>query len=142
MADKQLQKIALRVDPLDLLLYLAEAGLTNQQLAKAIGISPSQFSDFLKKNPDFWDKLDAAKEAPNRQVEKSLFRLAQGYPIREIHKIADKPVKVILKERAPDVTACIFWLKNRDPKRWRDVIDVNLSLRDRMARAYRAKGEK
>jgi len=20
----------------------------------------------------------------------------------------------------PDVTACIFWLKNRDPQRWRD----------------------
>jgi hypothetical protein len=21
----------------------------------------------------------------------------------------------------PDVTACIFWLKNRDPAHWRDV---------------------
>lgn len=139
MTDKQLQ---IRVDPLDLLLYLAGAGLTNQQLAKAIGLSPSQFSDFLKKNPDFWDKLDAAKETPNRQVEQSLFRSAMGYATRELHKVAGKPVKVVLRERAPDVTACIFWLKNRDPKRWRDVIDVNLSLRDRMSRAYRAQEKK
>jgi len=135
MPDKQLQ---IKVDPLDLLLYLASAGLTNAQLAKAIGLSPSQFSDFLKKNSDFWDKLDVAKETPNRQVEQSLFRSAMGYPTREVQKVDGRPVKVILKERAPDVTACIFWLKNRDPKRWRDVIDVNLSLRDRMSRAYRA----
>jgi hypothetical protein len=24
----------------------------------------------------------------------------------------------------PDVTACIFWLKNRDPEHWRDVQNV------------------
>jgi len=27
---------------------------------------------------------------------------------------------VIRKLMPPDVTACIFWLKNRNPKRWRD----------------------
>ena len=25
----------------------------------------------------------------------------------------------------PDVTACIFWLKNRDPEHWRDVQNVD-----------------
>ena len=139
MEGKQLQ---IRIDPLDLLLQLAGAGLTNDQLAKVMGLKPDQFSDFLKQNPDFWDKLDLAKEVPNRQVEGSLFRSAMGYTVRELHKVNGKPVKVVVKERAPDVTACIFWLKNRDPKRWRDVIDVNLSLRDRMDRAYRAKGDR
>ena len=34
---------------------------------------------------------------------------------------ADKPVYAPYVEHVPpDVTACIFWLKNRDPQRWRD----------------------
>ena len=31
------------------------------------------------------------------------------------------------EELAPDVTACIFWLKNRDPEHWKDKHDVDLS---------------
>jgi hypothetical protein len=34
---------------------------------------------------------------------------------------ASKPVYAPYVEHVPpDVTACIFWLKNRDPARWRD----------------------
>jgi hypothetical protein len=29
------------------------------------------------------------------------------------------------KHYLPDTTACIFWLKNRRPKEWRDKVDVN-----------------
>jgi hypothetical protein len=35
--------------------------------------------------------------------------------------------KVVRKEQPPDVTAQIFWLKNRRPGRWRDKQDVKLS---------------
>jgi hypothetical protein len=28
----------------------------------------------------------------------------------------------------PDVTACIFWLKNRDPAHWRDAWQVDHTL--------------
>jgi hypothetical protein len=29
--------------------------------------------------------------------------------------------KTVRKHYPPDVTACIFWLKNRQPEKWRDV---------------------
>ena len=33
----------------------------------------------------------------------------------------EKPVYAkYIEHIPPDVTACIFWLKNRDPQRWRD----------------------
>ena len=35
--------------------------------------------------------------------------------------------KEVTKEVAPDVTAQIFWLKNRKPEQWRDKQDVDLS---------------
>ena len=33
-------------------------------------------------------------------------------------------VKKVLKSQAPDVTAQIFWLKNRNPKEWRDKVEI------------------
>ena len=30
----------------------------------------------------------------------------------------------IVEHYPPDTTACIFWLKNRQPGRWRDRVDV------------------
>ena len=38
---------------------------------------------------------------------------------------AKKPVYAHYVEHVPlDVTACIFWLKNRDPAHWRDAWQV------------------
>jgi hypothetical protein len=50
------------------------------------------------------------------------------------------PTKKVVKEVAPDVTALIFWLKNRQPARWRDVkqaevkgqFELNHELKDGM----------
>jgi hypothetical protein len=30
----------------------------------------------------------------------------------------------IVEHYPPDTTACIFWLKNRQPQRWRDRVEV------------------
>jgi hypothetical protein len=38
-----------------------------------------------------------------------------------------KRVEETERELAPDVTACIFWLKNRQPQLWRDRQDVAIS---------------
>jgi hypothetical protein len=39
---------------------------------------------------------------------------------------AQQPVVVhYVEHMPPDVTAGIFWLKNRDPENWRDVQNVN-----------------
>ena len=42
---------------------------------------------------------------------------------------AKKPVYAPYVEHVPpDVTACIFWLKNRDPAHWRDAWQVDQTL--------------
>jgi hypothetical protein len=125
-------------DPEELLLALAKAGFTNEELANAFGMSISQFGLLLSKYPDLKNRLEEAKEAPNFKVEQALFKRALGYPIRETVQEEGRAVKVIIKEIAPDPVSCIFWLKNRDPKKWRDVIEHKFSLRDRMDRAHDA----
>jgi hypothetical protein len=64
------------------------------------------------------------------RVERSLYERAVGYNY-EATKIfmpagREKPVYAPYIEHVPpDVTACIFWLKNRDPENWRDVQNVD-----------------
>jgi hypothetical protein len=131
-----------QMDASKLVLVLAGAGLTNEEVAIAIGMTPRNFRTALDKNPDFKEIFDAAKEDPNYKVEQSLYKRALGYQTREIVQKAGKPVQVTIKEFAPDPVSCIFWLKNRSPKRWRDVVEHKHTLADRMSRAHEAIAER
>jgi hypothetical protein len=130
--------LSLPITPEDLLKALGEVGLTNEEIASVFGITVNRFQEVLHDNPVLDDILSAAKANPNRRVEASLYRRALGFQHREVHKVEGKPVKVVIKDSLPDVLACIFWLKNRDPKRWRDTLDVTHTLRDRFDRAHQA----
>jgi len=50
----------------------------------------------------------------------------------DVHGRKSEYTETTIKKVLPDVTALIFWLKNRDPERWRDVhksfIDANIDL--------------
>jgi len=125
-----------------LILVLAKAGLTNEEIGIAIGMTGARFQHILNRNPDFRDLVNEAKEDPNHRVEQSLFKRALGFQTKEIKHKDGKPIEVTIKEFAPDPISCIFWLKNRSPKRWRDVIEHRHTLKDRMERAHDALAER
>lgn len=112
----------------------ARDGLTDEEIAKKIGISKQTFYDWQKKFPDFTDSIKKNKELADREVEQALFRKAIGYRVKEVTREREfNPVtrkkelvvvKEIEKEVAPDTTAQIFWLKNRKPNEWRDKREV------------------
>lgn len=76
----------------------ARDGLTNNQIAEKIGISKQTFYDWLKKYPDLSDSLKENKDVVDRKVENALLKNALN----------------------GNVTAQIFWLKNRKPNEWRE----------------------
>lgn len=106
----------------------ARDGLTDVQIAKKIGISKQTFYDWQKRYPDFSDSLKKGKEVVDRMVENALLKRALGYSYIERTQIEDDEGKITTKEIekhvVPDTTAQIFWLKNRQPKRWRDKQEV------------------
>ena len=65
--------------------------------------------------------LAAGKAEADGRVERSLYMRAVGYSYDAEKIFCDKNgnvTKVPYREHVPpDVTACIFWLKNRDPAR-------------------------
>ena len=107
----------------------ARDGLTDEQIAKNIGIATSTFYEWKKKEIEFSEALKKGKEIVDFEVENALLKKALGYTITIKEEKLDKDGCVHTLEKdvhiPPDTTAQIFWLKNRKPDKWRDkVIDT------------------
>lgn len=102
----------------------ARDGLTDEQIAKNIGISRSTLNVWKDRYSDISDALKKGKDVIDRQVENALLRRALGYEYEEVKEKFEYGViterTVTKKEVVPDTTAQIFWLKNRKPDKWRD----------------------
>lgn len=73
-------------------------GATDEVIAKKLGISRDSLYEYKKQFPDFSDLLKKNKEYVDLQVENALLKSALN----------------------GNITAQIFWLKNRCPEKWRD----------------------
>jgi hypothetical protein len=107
----------------------ARDGLIDEQIAKNLGVAYSTFKEYKKKFPDLMDALKKGKEVVDREVENALLKRALGYTYTEVKQEVDETGKVkvtkTVKEVVPDVTAQIFWLKNRKPTEWRDKQEID-----------------
>ena len=104
----------------------ARDGLTDEQIAKNIGISIRTLYDWKKSSPQFLQSLKRGKEVIDLEVENALHKRAMGYEYEEKTYENGKLVKVVKKQQPPDVTAQIFWLKNRNPEKWRDTKNIDV----------------
>lgn len=76
----------------------AREGLTNEQIARKLGINPDTLYKYQNKYSEFADALKKGKEIVDYEVENALLKNAlEG-----------------------NVTAQIYWLNNRKPKHWRN----------------------
>lgn len=104
--------------------HMATQGKTDKEIAKILGVSPTSIKDWKATYPDFLALLKKAKEVADDIVEASLFHRAVGYAAPEVKFFSHEGLvvdeRVVLKHYPPDVTAQIFWLKNRRPDRWRE----------------------
>ncbi len=93
-------------DTLFLLESWARDGLTEVQIAENIGISARTLLNWKKRSIPIFLALKKGKEVSDYQVENALFKSAlEG-----------------------NVTAQIFWLKNRKPEQWRDKQEQKVDL--------------
>lgn len=107
----------------------ARNGLTDEQIAKNMGISCSTLYDWKNKYSDISESLKRGKEVVDVLVENALFKRALGYEYKEVTKEDGVTTKVVTKHMAPDTTAQIFWLKNRRPDLWRDRKNIDMNAK-------------
>ena len=110
----------LEPESLTLLEGWARDGLTDEQIAKNMGITRKTLAEWKCKYSDIGDTLKKGKEVIDIEVENALLKRALGYRYDEVTLEDGIETKRITKEVVPDTTAQIFWLKNRRPDKWRD----------------------
>lgn len=91
----------LEPDGLTLLEGWARDGLTDEQIAKNMGIGVRTLYEYKEKYPQISQTLKKGKDIVDYEVENALLKQA----------------------RSGNITAIIFWLKNRRPDKWRDKPD-------------------
>ena len=100
--------------------HLCKLGATDADLAEAFGVSVVTIDNWKIKYPEFLGSLKASKEEADNRVERSLYARATGYSydaVKIFHTKDGKIIKVPYTEHVPpDVTAQIYWLKNRRPR--------------------------
>ena len=123
----------------------ARDGLIEKQIAKNMGVAESTLRNWKNVFPEIAEALRKGKEVVDREVENALFKSALGFMqkvkkpvrIREVEydpksgkKIRESEKWVQVEEEVyipPQVTAQIFWLKNRKPDQWREKNDLTLT---------------
>nr|DAK34242.1 MAG TPA: terminase small subunit [Caudoviricetes sp.] len=107
----------------------AKDGLIDEQIAKNMGVAYSTFKDWKKRFPDLSDVLKRSKEVVDREVENALFESAKGFIYEEETVTNTGEVVTVKKYSKPNVTAQIFWLKNRKRNEWRDKQEIEQTTR-------------
>lgn len=99
-------------------------GATDEDLARHFDVNVDTIYEWKNVHPEFSEAIKDAKAKIDAKVERSLFERAMGYSCPETvyatykGKLSD--AKVVTKHYPPETVAAIFWLKNRQPARWRD----------------------
>ena len=108
-------------------------GATDRELADFFKVSQRTLNLWKVEYPEFLQSLKLGKEAADERVVSSLYNRALGYSHNaiKIHVSKDGDVTKVpyVEHVPPDVTACIFWLKNRDQANWRDKLDLDVNTK-------------
>lgn len=119
---------------------LCTLGATDSMLANFFEVSTTTIDNWKNAHPEFLGSLKRGKLEADLKVANSLYSRAcgaewveqQAFKVRRVeYENGKRLLEVetietvdVLKRTAPDTTACIFWLKNRQPAEWRSVQPV------------------
>lgn len=102
---------------------LCKLGAVDTELADFFGVALSTLNKWKLDHPEFSESLKRGKILADAEVADKLFHRATGYKHEavKILVVAGSVERVPYVEHyPPDTTAAIFWLKNRQPAKWRD----------------------
>lgn len=118
-------------DGLTLLEGWARDGLTDEQIARNCRISRQTLNEWRNTYPAISDALKKGKEVVDIEVENALLKRALGYDVKESvveeSDVNGRKTRTTVRHVPADVTAQIFWLKNRRPEVWREKQVVEVS---------------
>ncbi len=108
-------------------------GATDEEMANFFEVAESTINLWKKDYPQFSESIKKGKQVADGNVADRLYQRALGFEHdSEDIKVASQGEGMgssiervpIRKIYPPDPTSMIFWLKNRQPKKWRDTQEM------------------
>ena len=115
---------------------LALLGCTIKEMGEIFGVTEETMFQWMEKYPKLSESIKAGRSDADANVADRLYQKAMGYShdSEEIKVVSDgmgigsSVVRVPVKKHyPPDSTAAIFWLKNRQPAKWREKQEIEHS---------------
>ena len=95
----------------------------NKIATEYIGVSKRTFWNWYGESDDIKKAAATGKDIANMQVEEALLKRCLGYDAEDLtHELVEGELRLIRRYThhvPPDVKACLSWLFNRMPDRWR-----------------------
>ncbi|NOV28022.1 helix-turn-helix domain-containing protein [Cupriavidus necator] len=108
-------------------------GATDKELADFFGVVEKTIYNWKDAQPEFLQSITRGKMMADAQVAESLFKRALGYshPAVKIMTVNGAVVHEDYTEHyPPDTPAASLWLRNRQPEKWRDKVQQELTGKD------------
>lgn len=123
-----------RIDMIRRAKECGRAAMTDFEVAEEFGVSIATLGRWMTADPVFAEALQLGSDLANNRVERALYHRAVGYSYRSekimTRSLPDGGSEIVrvpcIEHVPPDKTAMIFWLKNRRPDLWADVVDHNV----------------
>jgi transcriptional regulator with XRE-family HTH domain len=116
-----------RKENLSIIQTMVSMGMTQREIAEALQVRRETIWAWQRKHPELTNALRAGAEIADARVEASIYERAVGYEYRteKVFQYRGEPVRIETKAHVPaDPQLAIFWLKNRQPERWKDRMEV------------------
>lgn len=122
----------------DIILAACRDGASVTDLCRIIGCKKTTFHAIKRFSTEFSELLKEGREIADYKVENALFKRACGFEYEEttneVRMNQDGSAGQVISVRRvtkiipPDTGAAMAWLKNRQPEKWRDKHDVDITV--------------
>jgi len=112
-----------------------EEGKTEAEIAEVVGVSRTTLTNWKGKHPEFQYAVREARQVADALVEAALFGRAVGYSHPETKVFIHEGCPVteeITKHYPPDTQAAMFWLRNRQPERWKEKTEGDVTVNNNL----------
>ena len=107
-------------------------GAIDSELADFFNVCEATINNWKNDYPEFLESIKRGKQLADANVANRLYNRALGYSHEEDKIFNDQGSPLIVptvKHYPPDTTAAIFWLKNRQPAKWRDKQEIDNNIK-------------
>ena len=115
-------------------------GAVDTEIADFFGICERTLNYWKENHESFYESMKSGKSLADANVVERLYKRAMGYEYTEeteelsphqdlVNVFVVKYKKRVKKDMPPDTGACMAWLKNRRPDKWRETkaVDINVT---------------